>query len=374
MTGAALVLLASFPVVVAGGQVDPEVEGQLEALSARIEEERAALAGLAEQRTELLAILSGLERLALDSEGRVRALERNVKQTQARIDAAEKARALAAEALGRQHAALAPRLKVLYRVLRKDRLAFLLSASDIGAALKRARMLKGLVSHDVWLLREAQRLEGFHGRLSRRLARMKRSAQLRAHVLHEETTLAKMRRELFESILAQLKLDERRSVSALAELEHADRELTAMVAGLGGGATSGFASQRGRLPYPTEGIVEVGFGRIVNPKFNTVTAQKGLDIRASEGTPVLAIASGSVVFAGWLKGYGNLVIIDHGDGFHTLMAHLARLDVGKGTRLEPGAQVGAVGETGSLKGPYLYFEIRHKGEAIDPAPWLAEPR
>ncbi len=84
-----------------------------------------------------------------------------------------------------------------------------------------------------------------------------------------------------------------------------------------------------------------------------------------------AVAPGKVVFAGWLRGYGNLLILDHGSGYHSLMAHLASVVPTVGAEVQPGEEVGTVGDTGSLKGAYLYFEIRKGGLAVDPAPWFA---
>ena len=134
---------------------------------------------------------------------------------------------------------------------------------------------------------------------------------------------------------------------------------------------SGFAALRGKLPHPADGPTEVGFGKVVNPRFNTVTIQKGIDVRAPLGAAVRAVAPGRVVHAGWFKGYGNLVIVDHGDGYHTLVAHLQSMSTAMGEEVEAGAPLGTVGETASLKGPYLYFEIREHGRSVDPGQWLA---
>jgi septal ring factor EnvC (AmiA/AmiB activator) len=114
----------------------------------------------------------------------------------------------------------------------------------------------------------------------------------------------------------------------------------------------------------------VGFGRVVNPRFNTVTVQKGVDIRAPAGAEVRAIAPGRVAHAGWFRGYGNLVIVDHGDGFHSLVAHLASMNTAMGEEVEAGTLLGTVGDSGSLKGPYLYFELREGGRPVDPGAWL----
>ena len=126
----------------------------------------------------------------------------------------------------------------------------------------------------------------------------------------------------------------------------------------------------GRLPRPVDGPVEVPFGRVVNPRFKTVTVQNGVELKAAAGVEVRAVAPGRVVHAGWFRGFGNLVIVDHGEGFHTLVAHLASMTTAMGEEVQAGALLGTVGDTGSLKGPYLYFEIREKGRPVDPRAWL----
>jgi len=85
---------------------------------------------------------------------------------------------------------------------------------------------------------------------------------------------------------------------------------------------------------------------------------------------VRAVADGKVVYAGWLRGYGNLMVLDHGDGYHTVVAHLGELERRVGEEVRQGEALGPLGDTGSLKGPYLYFELRHHGVAVDPQVWL----
>jgi len=84
--------------------------------------------------------------------------------------------------------------------------------------------------------------------------------------------------------------------------------------------------------------------------------------------------SGKVAHAGWFRGFGNLLIVDHGNGMFSLMAHLDQLHKGLGDPVKAGEQVGTVGETGSLKGPYLYFELRDGQRPLDPERWLRRSR
>lgn len=137
------------------------------------------------------------------------------------------------------------------------------------------------------------------------------------------------------------------------------------------GATGDFASRQGSLRAPVSGRVVAFFGPVVNPNLGTTTRSSGIDIEAPEGTPVIAPADGVVRFAGELKGYGRVVVLDHGDRFHTLYGHLNDIRCKQGGPVKEGAIIGTVGATGSLSGARLHFEIRARGEAVDPMGWLA---
>ena len=113
-----------------------------------------------------------------------------------------------------------------------------------------------------------------------------------------------------------------------------------------------------------------GFGRQVDAAFGTQTFHPGVVFDAPQGMPVEAVARGSVRFAGWFRGYGRLVILDHGDGYFTVTGHLDTLDVAVGDTVAGRQRIGNVGETGSLSGPRVYFEVRKGGKALDPADWL----
>ena len=91
---------------------------------------------------------------------------------------------------------------------------------------------------------------------------------------------------------------------------------------------------------------------------------------AAEGTTIMAVYPGHVLYTGWFRGYGNLIIMDHGGEYYTLYAHAADIRVAEGDEVRQGQTIGTVGDTGSLQGPRLYFEVRHEGKPQDPAQWL----
>jgi murein DD-endopeptidase MepM/ murein hydrolase activator NlpD len=132
----------------------------------------------------------------------------------------------------------------------------------------------------------------------------------------------------------------------------------------------GLGRERGQLPWPTEGRVVTGFGRETHPRFGTEIPRTGIDIEAPEGTPIRTVAAGTVVYRGWLKGYGNLLVLDHGHGYYTLYAHASQILVDEGDQVQGGELIGRVGQTGSVEGPRLHFEVRHQSRAEDPQLWL----
>ncbi|MGZ6971463.1 MAG: murein hydrolase activator EnvC family protein, partial [Thermoanaerobaculia bacterium] len=128
---------------------------------------------------------------------------------------------------------------------------------------------------------------------------------------------------------------------------------------------------RGALDWPLKGKVAVPFGRIANPKFpKTFLRSSGWTLDAPPGAAVRAIFSGEVVYAQWLKGYGNLVVVDHGDGVFSLYGRLATGTIAQGERVAIGDRVGVLGESPEEEIEGLYFEIREARASVDPALWL----
>ena len=123
---------------------------------------------------------------------------------------------------------------------------------------------------------------------------------------------------------------------------------------------------------PLKAPVSTGFGHIIDPEYHTELPHPGLDYAAPDGTPVHAAAAGAVAYAKFLEGYGETVILEHPGGYLSIYAHLRQPLVSDGQRVEAGALLGLVGDTGSLRGPYLYFEVRKEGEPVNPAGLFAK--
>ncbi len=348
-----------------------DVDDERAELDRRLAAEKSAFDAIGDEKKDLLALLDTLERLARESADRTKTLERTITQVARQVSAAEDEAEAAQDAVRIQQQKLKPRLLMLYRLQKQDSLGNMLAVGDFASILKRQRGLQSLVAADARELEELAQLSEWQKRRTRRLEHLEAAGRRYLRALRTEQAVSAARLSRFRDLLSSVTAEQNRMSRVIAELEQTEADLAAMVGDMQSAANaSGFRAKRGQLPFPTAGMVEVGFGRVVNPRFNTVTVQKGIDLRASEGAEVHSVGDGVVVYSAWLKGYGNLVIIDHGTNYHSLYAHLANAQVQPGAQVHEGELIGQVGDTGSLKGSYLYFEIRKAGQAVDPLPWL----
>lgn len=153
----------------------------------------------------------------------------------------------------------------------------------------------------------------------------------------------------------------------VAELE-AQRAAAAAAAAASGGGGGGSANASGSFLWPVASYVYVSsrFGPRVHPITGEKKNHTGLDIASNQGTTVYASDGGSVTLAGWNGGYGNCIMIDHGNGYVTLYGHLSSISVSQGQSVSQGDVIGAVGSTGNSTGPHLHFEVLKDGSRIDP--------
>ena len=131
------------------------------------------------------------------------------------------------------------------------------------------------------------------------------------------------------------------------------------------------ARASGKMVYPSQGVITSQFGNRFHPVLGYSRFHAGTDFGADTGTPIQAAETGIVIFAGWYGGYGNAVILDHGDGVTTLYGHASQLYVSEGETVKKGDAIAAVGSTGLSTGPHLHFEVRRNGEPVDPMDYLA---
>ena len=170
-------------------------------------------------------------------------------------------------------------------------------------------------------------------------------------------------------MLADIRSSTQATRKVLLELQRSEEKLQHTLRSLEGasGMKTGFASMEGRLPFPVRGRIERIFGKSTDSIINA----KGVLFVVQSDVPIKAVYPGVVVWSEWLKGYGNTIILDHGDRYFTIYAHVGDTDTKVGDEVKAGQSIGTVGDAGLGKEKTLYFEIRHGEKPLNPEVWLA---
>ena len=341
----------------------------------RVTEHEAGERAILEQLEEVDRRLQTVSRNRKTAGRDVAAARRRLAEVEPKLAAAQTALS------GTQHA-LAARAVALYRGGEVGPVRIIFSADSLPELLSRASALRLLVRHDARLVarcgEERDRLEALKTEANIAVDERK----IADSRLTELVAKLKVERKNKGAILTGLRQDRKSERRLLLELEQAAQALEETIRTLGtradrageGVASSGFARRRGELVPPVDAKVAEPFGRVVDPEFQTTTFRSGVDFAASAGTSVRSVAAGIVRFSDWFRGYGRIVIVDHGDAFHSISGHLDEIFVDVGNSVKEGQALGTVGETGSLGGPSLYFELRRDGEPVDPEGWLLDAR
>jgi murein DD-endopeptidase MepM/ murein hydrolase activator NlpD len=280
---------------------------------------------------------------------------------------------------GKAVALLGAHLRALYILGEPDAVEVLLSARSFSELLDGIDLMDRIARQDKRLGQQvagakaeasAERLRtaGTRAEVSRAVslveARVTEQRDALRRVTESRNALAAARDLKADSLAAARQSRE----EYLAEVEALAAESATLAvrirAAQGGGGSSGSGASASGLIWPVSGPVTSGFG------MRWGRMHEGIDIAVPSGTPVHASASGQVIYAGWLGGYGNLVVIDHGDGLATAYAHNSSLSVGVGASVSQGQAISLSGSTGNSSGPHVHFEVRVNGTAVDPLAYL----
>ena len=272
-----------------------------------------------------------------------------------------------------QYAALGQQLAALYRLGPTPQLKLLLNQSDPAELDRMQAYLNRLTQARQQRLTDIARLDTALADTELALAERQTRLDALADELEAQSALLARRTEERRSVVTTLDDRYESEADRLADLsqsrEQAEQQLRAIQAELARLAeptpTTNITRTQGDLPWPVQGSITASFQRRNGVHYN------GIVIQASEGTAVTAVHSGRVVFADWMRGFGNLLIIDHGDQIMTLYAHLQQFSARPGQQVSRGDAIGRVGNSGGQSRPALYFEVRRGGEPINPQRWIA---
>jgi murein DD-endopeptidase MepM/ murein hydrolase activator NlpD len=387
LTLCALAAALVFAAPAAGDDIDEKaaVDARIATLQAEIDAAKEREGVLTSQLSAVVSELEAAQSAVDQAEGALGQLEAELATEQARLErltARLRAQTTRLRHLQAEHAKavsiLEARVRAIYIEDSPDVLSFLVSASSFDDLIDNYEFLERIGLQDRRIARQVETAKRKAAEERRATAHTRRLSAASVAVITAKTADARsVRDELAagrDTLLAARRLKQSALSSArdsraeqLAEVEALAAQSAALAAAIrdaqAGSTGSGAPSAAGFI-WPVNGPVVSGFG------MRWGRMHEGIDIAASLGTPIHAAASGTVIHAGWLGGYGNLVVVDHGDGLATAYAHASTILVAVGQQVSQGDTLSLVGSTGNSTGPHLHFEVRVNGSAVDPLLYL----
>lgn len=359
---------------------------ELGGLKKKIQEEKQRVKAIHEKESSVISQLNKMDRNLSKKEKELKVLNRKLEGVVQKVRKTNEELQLVTQSVETQEAFLEKRLVALYKFGETGMPQIFFSSNSYAEFLNSRRYLASILGQDRELVEDFRKRQTVLGSYREQLKEDER--ELQALKEQTEKKQAEIRKDRLQKsrLLDSVRGEKRIHLAAIKELETASAQLQTLLNRLEREirekakaevfipAGKGFGTFRGKLAFPVEGRILSTFGKNENPKFNTFTVQKGIEIEAAIGAEIRAVYDGRVLYSDWFKGYGKILIIDHGEGYYTLSGHASALLKNVGEEVRGGEGVALVGDTGSLKGPCLYFEIRQRGKPLDPLEWLAHPR
>ena len=358
-----------------GGEAQAQSVQELQNYQNYVEQQRQIIQKQQEQ----------INALTKPAQSRLEALRRNVRVTDAQIQDNEKKIRQAREQLqklsfnlqeleydlNKKRDATSARLRYLQRQQLQRWWVTLLSSRDLNQFADRRRQIERIYDSDRKLLGDLTQRSDRVEKQRNQVIAQKNEVELLTQKLKYQKANIEAETLAQQNSLDRLKSDRKALAQAEDRLAEDSRRLSQIIlAKVQPYSGLVLPPGTGQLMYPTIGEVTSNFGWRVHPILGTERFHSGIDFGADYGSLVYASARGKVIYADWYGGYGNAVIIDHGNGMTTLYAHCSELYVKDGDVVERGQPISAVGSTGFSTGPHLHFELRANGEPTDPAAYL----
>lgn len=366
------VLAALLLLVLPAGSWAGDDLSRLARIRSEIEQREAQAREYREEADGALEELDGIDRELNELRRSMRVLRNHARVAEQDLEAAQARVTETARLLDASRARLEARLVSLYKFSSTGGSRVLYKARDFQSFARGRWGLARILEHDRQLFagyREAENAWRQNRDASQKLVRELADARRESAAREGQVRQMLVDRRNAIALLRSRSRDELRAAHELREAAmRLERAIDQMPRGWGPSAGAGL--EIGALRWPVDGGVRAVFGRQLDPEFRTETLRTGIEIEAAIGEPVRVVGSGKVLFAGWFRGFGQLVIVDHGAESVTVSGYLDELETSAGERVAEGQIIGRVGETGSISGPGLYFEIRHMSKPVDPLDWL----
>ena len=390
---AALSLLAACPLCAADSpedidrqikqqeQADKKIQQQINSTKKKLSETKAKERHVTRQLEELGQKITVTQQRVNVVSLHIKKVKNNISSLTSEIAATEKR-------IKEVQGLLRSRLISIYKYGGVTEFNLLLSAQGAEEAMATTHLLSKIAAEDQKMIDELTEQKQKLAQMQENLRSQKQKLESQGQQLKSKTVELKSASDQRSALLAKVRKDKALYLAQQAEQERASRELKAKINRLiaekkrlneerrrkagGGNKPQAAYYKGGRLAWPVQGggSISSEFGTRVHPVFKTKTNHTGLDIRSPKGTPVLAADTGDVLYTGWMRGYGQVIILDHGANLTTVYAHLSKIACTEDAKVDRGSVIGYVGSTGVTTGNHLHFEVRVNGNAVNPKRYL----
>jgi len=349
-------------------------------ISREIEKGRAKIQKFTHKETDIIQQLNQADRALNRSRKRTAALSREIGQLDKIITDTTVTSENLVNQIKTNEQYVANRLVGLYKLNWLGKFHLLASAENLQELLQRKNAIERILAQDDKVIKDLM-----NSRLELEIVRSRLEAhrdekRRRADTYREQINRMATDRKKRSNLLAYVRKEKSAQLAAIESLKQAALNLDEKIKNLGAGSSAGvpdeyrtgeaFQVYKGLLKMPVKGKIVSLFGEFKNTRYQVLNFRSGIEIQTERGEPIQAVYAGRVLYAEWFKGYGNMIIIDHGDNYYTVYAHIEEAFKSNGDSVETGEVIATVGDTGSISGPKLYFEVRHHGKPLDPMQWL----
>jgi len=349
-------------------------------ISRKIKRGEAEVQTFTQKELNIVNNLNQIDLALNDAKGRSWKLESDLMNLEKQISDTISASKGLVKAIEANEEYVSDRIVSVYKLNWLGHMNILASAESLYDLFQRKKTLELILAYDQKsrekLLKDKTEYQILLARLNtQKIEKLSLEADVEKHI-HIMSDKRAERKDLLKEIRSKRTLE----MAAIESLKQAAKDLNRVINSLSTEVVppeeikkispKSFTSLKGLLKIPVKGKILYFFGPYKNNKFNVVNFRSGIVIKADRGEPIRAVYDGKVLYASWFKGYGNMIIIDHGDNYYTVYAHAEELFALKGDIVEKGEVVATVGDTGSMIGPSLHFEVRHRGKPMDPLKWI----
>lgn len=342
----------------------------------KIEKKKKELKAVKKRGSSVFSDLDNVNKQLRITESELNKFRKRIRNTEAKIARVEAEISSNKGEMKKYRNWIKNKLRALYRYGHSPDIVLLfLNSDDISQITRNAKYLQIIADYEHGLMNNFRENVDALNKKEQRLKGLKAElVQTRENLRKEEISLERKQKSK-KKLLASIKREETSYYKMLKELEEASKKLLEIIreserqkADMY--AAKGFSKLKGALPWPLNGKIGIPYGTQKDPQFNTPIFRSGAFIQSSTDTLAKAVHNGKVVFAEWFKGYGQLVIVNHGEGYHTLYGSLSEIFPRVGDIIKRKQVIGRVGSSGILNAPGVYFELRYKGKPLDPSQWL----